>query len=214
VRSPVDVFDSAADSYGDPHHGELADRLVAGLPRTRSAPPALVVDVATGTGVAAFAALRLLDARSVLAVDLSPRMVDRARARAVTADPDGRVTWRVAPAVPLDVPDGSVDVVLCTSALHFLGTAALRDWLRVLRPGGQVAFTVPLAADFRPSEAFRELLAADLTIPADAAAARRLALDAGFVRVGVELTEPEPGDRPRRTFLVRGSGPAGELTRR
>lgn len=205
MRSPIDVFDSAADAPDDPHHGEVADRLVAGL-RRRPAPE-LVVDVATGTGVAAVAALQRLGPSSVLAVDISPRMIDRARARAAAVDPDGRITWRVAAAVPLDVPDRCVDVVLCASSLHFLGASALTDWRRVLRPGGQVAFSVPLAADFHPSAAFRDLLATDLPIPQDATAAARIALAAGFTRVSAELTEPQPGVRPRRAILVRGEAP-------
>lgn len=109
----------------------------------------------------------------------------------------------MAPAVPLPLPDRAADLVLCTSSLHFLGTAALHDWQRVLRPGGLAAFSIPLAADFHPSAAFRELLPADLTIPADPAGARRLALDAGFVDVHVTTSPPSEPDRPRRAFLVR-----------
>jgi ubiquinone/menaquinone biosynthesis C-methylase UbiE len=202
VVSASPLFDSAAETYDDdPHHGVLAELLLAGLPHTAQ-PPDLLVDVATGTGVAAFAALRTLDPSHVLAVDISPCMVERAIAKAAAADPDGRIDWQVAPAVPLAVPDGAADLVLCTSSLHFLGMAALQDWRRALRPGGLVAFSIPMAADFRPSPAFRDLLPTDLTIPADAAAAERLALDAGFVDVHVTISPPSAPDRPRRAFLV------------
>jgi ubiquinone/menaquinone biosynthesis C-methylase UbiE len=199
------IFDAAADAYDDdPHHGAIADLLVADLPR-RSFP--LVVDVATGTGAAAFAALRALDPARVLAVDISPRMVERATAKAGDLDPEGRIDWRVGPAVPLPVADGTADLVVCASALHFLGAAALHDWRRVLRPGGVVAFSVPVAADFRPSPAFRERMPADLVIPADPAAAGRLALDAGFAAARVTTSAPADPDRPRRAFLVRAEVP-------
>lgn len=202
---PSAVFDAAADAYDeDPHHGVIAELLVADLPR-RSFP--LVVDVATGTGVAAFAALRALDPARVLAVDISPRMVEQARAKAAGQDPEGRIEWQVAPAVPLPQPDGSTDLVVCASALHFLGAAALRDWRRVLRPGGLAAFSIPMAAEFRPSPAFRNLLPADLTIPADPADAQRLALDAGFASAQVMTSPPAAPDQPRRAFLVRAEAP-------
>ena len=202
MHSRAAFFDSTADGYDDdPHHGVIADLLLAGLPRP-AAPPRLVVDVATGTGVAAFAALRALAPARVLAVDISPGMVERARVKAATADPEGRVEWRVAPAVPLPLPDGTADVVLCASALHFLGPAALHDWRRVLRSGGRAAFSIPAAADFRPSPAFHALVPADLTIPADETAAARLALDAGFTDVQVTTTPAAAPDRPRRVFLV------------
>jgi len=189
-------FDTAADTYDDdPHHLVIARQLVAGL---RPAPsPELVVDVATGTGFAAFAALEALTPRRVVAIDESPRMVEKAVAKAATADPDGRIEWRVAPAIPLDLPDDGADVVLCASALHLIGAAAPPEWRRVLRPGGQAAFSIPMAADFHPSPAFAALLPADLAVPADEAGAERIARAAGLESVRVTTTPA-----PRRAFLV------------
>lgn len=199
-------FDAAAERYDDdPHHRVIAEQLVAGL--RRDPRPELVVDVATGTGFAAFAALTALGPQRVVAVDVSPRMVEQAVAKAAAADPDRRIEWRVAPAVPLDLPDGAADVVLCASALHLIGAAAPPEWRRVLRPGGQVAFSVPVAADFRPSPQFRALLPADLPVPADEAGAEHIARAAGLVPVRVETTRPESADRPRRAFLVWADAP-------
>jgi ubiquinone/menaquinone biosynthesis C-methylase UbiE len=207
VYDPVIAFDAAADTYDDdPHHGRIADALVGGL--HTSTPPDLVVDAATGTGAAAFAALRLLAPQRVMAVDVAPRMLDRARAKARHEDPDGRIEWRHAPAVPLDLADGAADVVLCASALHFLGRPALSEWLRVLRPGAQVAFSLPMAADFHPSPEFRRMVDGHLTVPPDAPAAAGIALEAGFVAPRTETTAPAPGDRPRRSFLVWAHAPA------
>jgi len=127
------VFDGMAAGYDeDDFHARVADALLAGLPEE----PGLVLDVATGTGFAAFAVLRLRPAR-VLGVDLSPAMIARAMAKAPELDPDGRITWQVGSALPMPVPGHSADVVVCASSLHFLGAAALPDWRRVLagRPG-------------------------------------------------------------------------------
>ncbi len=192
------LFDAAADAYDDdPHHAVVAGLLVGLL---RPAPrPGLVVDVATGTGAAALAALHALAPERVVAVDISPRMIERAAAK----DPDGRIEWRVAPAVPLDIADGAADVVLCASALHFLGAPALPDWRRVLRPGGQLAFSIPAAAGFHPSPAFRASMPADLDVPADPADAERLARDAGFTAVQVHATPPGI----RQAYLVRAETP-------
>ncbi|HEY4417882.1 MAG TPA: class I SAM-dependent methyltransferase [Pseudonocardia sp.] len=199
------AFDAAADTYDDDlHHAEIAEELVRGLQPT--SPPAMVVDVATGTGFAAFAALRRLAAQRVVGVDISRGMLDRAQAKAVHDDPDGRIEWRHAPAVPLDLGDGTVDVVLCASALHFLGREALRDWLRVLRPGGQVAFSMPMAADFRPSSEFRRMVAAHLSVPSDAEAAARIALDDGFVGASAGIFAAD-AERRRRAFIVRAQAP-------
>jgi SAM-dependent methyltransferase len=208
VVSPAAAFDALAGTYDDdPHHERIAQLMAAGL---RADEPAdVVIDVATGTGAGAFAVLRTLAPHHVLGVDISGPMIERAKAKAASADRESRIEWRVAPAVPLDVADGSADVVLCASALHFLGIAALRDWRRVLRPGGQLAFSIPVAADFHPSPAFRAQLPTDLTVPADAAAGGRMAGDAGFVDVRVETTPPDADDRPRRSFLVWAAAPRG-----
>lgn len=206
ATTTASAFDAAAGTYDDDlHHVEIAEELVRGLQPTSS--PALVVDVATGTGFAAFAALRLLTAQRVVGVDISQGMLDRARAKAVHDDPDGRIEWRHAPAVPLDIGEGTVDVVLCASALHFLGRDALSDWLRVLRPGGQVAFSVPMAEDFQPSPEFRRMVATHLTVPSDAEAAARIALDAGFSGASAGILAPTSAERQRRVFIVRAQAP-------
>jgi ubiquinone/menaquinone biosynthesis C-methylase UbiE len=191
--------DDRADGYdADPHHPVIARRLVAGL----TAGPRLLVDVATGTGEAAFAALDTVAAERVVAVDVSGRMLQLARAKAADRDPGGRIEWREAPAVPLELPDGAADAVVCASALHLLGPEAPAEWARVLRPGGEVAFSIPVAADFAPSGDFAALLAGAVAPPADPDGAAAIATAAGFTAVRVETTEPVAADRPRRAFLV------------
>ncbi|MBE8525115.1 class I SAM-dependent methyltransferase [Amycolatopsis sp. H6(2020)] len=196
------VFDGTAEHYDDDtFHARVAEALVGLLPSG----PELVVDVATGTGFAAYAALRLKPAR-VLAVDLSPSMLARAEAKA-DRDPERRITWQVAPAVPLPVEDHSADVVLCASSLHFLGAAAFPDWLRVLRPGGRLAFSVVSGARFKPSGPFAELVPDDLKFPHDEAEAAALASSAGFVDASAQTFTVETGERVRSVFLVHATAP-------
>ena len=101
-----------------------------------------VLDVASGTGVAAEAALNIVGPQgSVTAVDISPQMVERARRRlaefsnASTAVEDGQA---------LTFPDGSFDAVLCSLGLMFFPDPlrGLSEFHRVLRPGCRAAVSV------------------------------------------------------------------------
>ncbi|WP_328445310.1 MULTISPECIES: class I SAM-dependent methyltransferase [unclassified Amycolatopsis] len=193
----ADFFDSTAENYDeDTFHPSVAEALVSPLPDS----PELVLDVACGTGFAAYAALRLKPSR-VLAVDLSPAMVARAEAKAPSQDPSGVITWQVGPAVPMPAEDHSADVVLCASSLHFLGAVAFADWLRVLRPGGRLAFSVVSGLRFRPSGPFGAFVPRDLTFPADEAEAGALA--AGFVDVSAKTFTAGT----RSVFVVHATAP-------
>ncbi|WP_410569237.1 class I SAM-dependent methyltransferase [Amycolatopsis sp. cmx-4-61] len=200
-ESRAAFFDGTAERYDeDPFHASVAEALVEPLPSG----PELVLDVATGTGFAAYAALKLNPAR-VLAVDVAPAMVARAEAKAPAQDPGGRIEWRVGTAVPMPVEDHTADVVLCASSLHFLGAAAFADWLRVLRPGGRLAFSVVSGARFQPSGGFAEYVPKDLTFPT--AEAEAAALAHGFADVSARTFAVDTGDRIRSVFLVHATAP-------
>ena len=95
-----------------------------------------VLDVATGTGVAAEAALTVVGADgSIVAADLSPEMVEKARQRLGKAS-NAAVT--VEDGQALSLPDQSFDAVLCSLGLMFFPDPlrGLREFRRVLRPGG------------------------------------------------------------------------------
>ncbi|TCO65508.1 class I SAM-dependent methyltransferase [Actinocrispum wychmicini] len=198
----MNVFDEIATHYDDDlFHQVVAEKLVAGLADAPT--PDLVVDIATGTGAAAFAALQHLGARDVVAVDLSAGMIARALEKAAVQDPEGKIRWQVAPAVPAPVPDASADLVVCASSLHFLGNAALKDWLRVLRPSGTIAFSLPLATTFTPSSAFAPLVATDLALPTTVAEAAAVAT--GYLNPVAHRIEASSG---RVAFLVYATAPA------
>ena len=94
-----------------------------------------LLDVATGPGVAAAAALGR--GAAVTGVDVSPAMV----ALAQRAHPGAE--FRLSDVVALPFPDGSFDAVLCNFGLgHFPEPeAALAECARVLAPGGSLAFS-------------------------------------------------------------------------
>lgn len=190
------AFDELAPEYDHGHHDAVAHALVD---FARPVSSGTAADVACGSGAVAvtLAASRDADAAPVLAVDLSPAMIESGRERAERAGVTGRIEWRVGEAVPLPVPDASLDLICCASSLHFLGAAALADWRRALRPGGQIAFTLPAASGFRAGGVFAELVVADLPLPDSVDAACRIATDAGFVSASADSLQLGP-----RTVLV------------
>jgi ubiquinone/menaquinone biosynthesis C-methylase UbiE len=101
-----------------------------------------VLDVATGTGLAAEAALTVVGPSGhVTATDISPAMVEQAQAR-VGAAPNASVAIEDGQA--LTMPEENFDVVLCSLGLMFFPDPArgLSEFHRVLRPGGWAAVSV------------------------------------------------------------------------
>lgn len=103
-----------------------------------------VLDIATGTGRvprALFAHKRF--AGSVVALDLSEKMLEIAAEHLRESLDAGHTTLLKADATMLHFPDNSFDVVTCLEALEFLpdATRTLREIVRVTRPGGMIALT-------------------------------------------------------------------------
>jgi len=95
-----------------------------------------VADVACGTGILADRIERELHPEVVYGVDMADGMLEQARARSA------RVQWRKGPAEQLPFEDGELDAVVTTSAFHWFDQpAALREFHRVIAPGGVVAVT-------------------------------------------------------------------------
>jgi SAM-dependent methyltransferase len=76
----------------------------------------------------------------VVGADVSPRMLDWARRGALRAGVASRVELAVADVRELPFEDDAFDLVLCESVLAFVDDkrCALRELVRVLRPGGHI----------------------------------------------------------------------------
>ncbi len=93
-----------------------------------------IADIACGTGILATRIHDELDPDEIYGIDMSDGMLEQARARSA------EVTWRKAPAEQLPFDDGSLDAVVTTTAFHFFDQpAAMREFHRVLAPGGFAA---------------------------------------------------------------------------
>jgi ubiquinone/menaquinone biosynthesis C-methylase UbiE len=93
-----------------------------------------IADIACGTGILAGRIARELHPEEVYGVDMSDGMLAQAKTRS------SDVQWRKGPAEHLPFEDGTLDAVVTTSAFHFFDQpAALREFHRVLAPGGLAA---------------------------------------------------------------------------
>jgi SAM-dependent methyltransferase len=98
-----------------------------------------VLDVGCGTGVVAITAARL--GALVKAADLTPELLERARESAQLAEVS--IEFLEADVEALPFQDGEFDTVLSQFAHMFAPRpeVAVREMLRVLRPGGTIAFS-------------------------------------------------------------------------
>jgi ubiquinone/menaquinone biosynthesis C-methylase UbiE len=129
-----DMFDRVAPTWDARLRAEHLDALrlaLDGLPA-----PERVLDVGTGTGVAAIALARWFPDADVTGLDLSPGMVAEAERKG------GRVRFVVGDASRLPFADSSFDVVVLVNAIPFFDEIA-----RVLVPGGIVAVSFSRGAE-------------------------------------------------------------------
>jgi ubiquinone/menaquinone biosynthesis C-methylase UbiE len=102
-----------------------------------------VLDLACGTGIVArLVAPCVGTTGQVIGMDLNASML--AVARTLPPPSGSSIAWVEASAVAMDLPNASIDVILCQQGLQFFPDklAALREMHRVLVPGGRVLLSV------------------------------------------------------------------------
>ncbi len=221
------MWDAVAAGWGD--HADYADARAAAvtgemLARTAPAPGEHVIDLACGPGGAGIAAAhRVGPAGRVLLSDVAPAMVAVAAGRAAAAGL-GQVAAAVRDLEAIADPEGAYDVALCREGLMFVPdpARAVREMLRVLRPGGRMAVAVWGSRGRNPWLGIVfDAVAAELGRPvpppgvpgpfalSDAPALARLLSDAGVADVRVDarpvpLRATSPAEWWDRTTALAG----------
>ena len=102
-----------------------------------------LLDLACGTGlVARLAAPKVGPTGQITGMDFNAGML--AVARALPPSSGSAIVWLEGSAAAMDIPDASIDVILCQQGLQFFPDklAALREMYRVLVPGGRALLSV------------------------------------------------------------------------
>ena len=137
-------FDGSIPEMYDQHLGPLlfapfARDLAARIARIR---PRRVLEVAAGTGILTQRIRAVLppDAE-LIATDLNEPMLEYAKR---SDDRALKIEWKQADALELPFPDNSFDLLVCQFGVMFFPDKlrAMKQFLRVLQPGGHLLFNV------------------------------------------------------------------------
>jgi len=188
------------------------------------APGHRILDVATGTGLAAEAALAVVGATGhVTAIDISPQMAEQARERLKCAS---NATVQIEDGQAIGLPNDTFDSVICSLGLMFFSNPGrgLGEFRRVLRNGGRAAVSVntspersyntrihPLMARYVPS---LEQDASRLFSLGDKRRLSALLADAGFGDVTIASRMHRFGVASFEEYFAhieRGWGSAGQV---
>jgi arsenite methyltransferase len=123
------------------------------LDRARLQPGETLLDVGAGDGLISFGALERLG--QVIFSDVSADLLEYCRKAATAEELLDRCRFVLASADFLaGVDDASVDAVTTRSVLIYVKdkAAALREFYRVLRPGGRISLAEPINALMSPSD--------------------------------------------------------------
>jgi ubiquinone/menaquinone biosynthesis C-methylase UbiE len=156
-------------------------------------PGQTVLDLGSGGGIDCFlAAKRVGPTGRVIGVDMTPQMLDRARANQTKLGADN-VEFRLGEIEHLPVPDESVDVILsnCVINLSTDKPQVFREAFRVLKPGGRLAVSDIVTDGELPRE-IQDSMAAWYGCVAGALPVEEYIAgleEAGFVDIQVEKVE-------------------------
>ncbi len=151
-------WNGAASEWG--RHAEQVDEEAAPVTRwlldaIAPGPGDTVLELGAGPGgVGLQAARAVTPGGRVLITDIAPEMLAVARRRAHDRELPA-VSFEVADAIELPLPDAGIDAAVCRFALPAMSdrARALSEMLRVLRPGGRLALAVWAGAAANPGTA-------------------------------------------------------------
>lgn len=162
------------------------------------------IDVADlGAGEGTLSQLLAKNARSVIAVDISERMVE---VGTQLAKDHPNLEYRLGDIEEPPIEDGSIDLAIFSQALHHANSPqrAVQSAYRILRPSGRIAILDLLAHSF---EQARELYA-DLWLGFSEVELLRLLEQAGFTDNEVRVVSKELNSPYFQTVLATGRKPA------
>lgn len=135
---------TAYDSWFDMPLGRLVDALEWALIERLCRPQAGEVALDVGTGTGHFALRLVRRGLRVVGYDRSAEMLEVARKKSEAQSLAEGIVWRQGQAEQLPFADGSFHLVLCVTALEFVGDRgrALDEMWRVTAPGGRMVVAV------------------------------------------------------------------------
>jgi SAM-dependent methyltransferase len=201
-----DEFAHQADSFARSPTMSLAETLGVLIDLVPEDAEARWVEVACGPGLIARAMARRVG--SVVGIDLTPAMIEKAGADAAAAGV-GNVSFEVGDATALDLLDDSLDGAITRFSLHHVPgpVRVLEEMRRVVKPGGYVVVSDFVTDDDGASAAWQEQIER-LRDPSHWALLTPSRIAAMAERVGLEpdLDRVVPFEVDYDEWLNRGSG--------
>jgi SAM-dependent methyltransferase len=205
-------FSHQADSFAASPAMSAAETLGALVEMAPAEPRARWLDVACGPGLVSRALARRVD--SVLGVDLTPAMIEKARAGA-RAESLGNADFELGDGTALGAGDGSFDGAITRFSLHHVPVPGrvVAEMARVVRPGGWVVVGDHLTDEDGDAAAWHQEIER-LRDPTHWASQTRPRLQAIGEAVGLELDREliEEIELDYDEWLGRGSGGTAAAT--
>jgi len=178
-----------------------------------------VLDLGSGAGIDCFLAAQQVGLTgTVIGVDMTPEMIEKARANAWNGS-YGNVEFRLGEIEALPVADASVDVIISNCVLN-LSTdkpRVLREAFRVLKPGGRMVISDMVSDEPVPAILEGNLDAVAACLPTFRETYLRQLSDAGFSDVRITEEKPYPtsfilGDAGVQEYLAEHPTETAQLT--